>query len=356
MKHLLVDISSHGLGHLAQTAQVINALDSRTLKLTLRTQLSEDALKQRINHPFDLIPYQQDTGMIMHDALHVDVDATMNWYRDFHANYAQRRNQAAKDLEALQPDLLFADIPYLSLDASSIAEIPSVALCSLNWADIFRAYCGHLKGAAAIHAQIENAYSTARYFLQASPSMPMESLPNRQPISPIAQVGNKRQDILRDNTNQPESTRFVLVSLGGIGMTYPLETWPQIHNVCWIFNDEVLYLERKDFIAQSRIELPYTDLLASCDVIMTKTGYGTQTEAVVNHIPTLCVTRGDWPEEPHLFTWHEQHGIVRFMEWSAIDTGVLQSQIDYLLDQTWQSRTVKPTGAAEAATLIEALL
>lgn len=356
MKHLIVDISSHGLGHLAQTAQVINALDASHIKLTLRTKISEEILKERIQHRFTHIPYQQDTGMIMHDALHVDTAATMQWYQAFHATYEQRKHQAAKDLEALGADLVFADIPYLSLAASATIEVPSIALCSLNWADIFQAYCGHLEGAEKIHAEIEHAYAKARYFLQATPSMPMQHLPNRHPISPIAQIGNRQTEKLRINTQQDQSTRLVLVGLGGIGMEYPLDNWPRIKNVCWIFQDKALYRQRDDFITVSRCDLPYIDLLASCDLILTKTGYGTQTEAVVNQIPTLCVARGDWPEEPHLFKWHQQQGMVRFIDWQDITTDELRTQVEPLLDQAWNLKTVQPSGAKEAATIIQGLL
>ncbi|CAG0909677.1 unnamed protein product, partial [Cyprideis torosa] len=118
MKHLLVDISAHGFGHLAQTAAVLNALDSTDIRITIRSLAPEHLLRERIKHPFQLIPYQQDNGVIMHDALRVDAAASMAWYQDFHANYAQRRQQAVRELDALKPDLLFADVPYLSLDAA----------------------------------------------------------------------------------------------------------------------------------------------------------------------------------------------------------------------------------------------
>ncbi|CAA6827679.1 MAG: Unknown protein [uncultured Thiotrichaceae bacterium] len=356
MKHLIIDISSHGLGHLAQTALVINSLDTNKIRLTVRTKISEEILKERIQHPFDLIPYQQDIGMIMHDALQVDAKATMKWYQDFHATYTLRKKQAARDLETLKPDLVFADIPYLSLDACSLIDVPSIALCSLNWADIFQAYCGHFNGAAIIHDDIVNAYSKAQYFLQATPSMPMDNLSNLHAISPIAQKGEKQTTKLRNCVQKPDTTRFILVALGGIGMQYPLESWPQIDDVSWIFDDAALYLQREDFIAKSLIDLSYTDLLASCDVILTKTGYGTQTEAVVNRIPTLCVARGDWPEEPYLFEWHQRHGIVDFLHWQNIGTQNFRTQIECMLEQDWNQKTLNPTGAGEAAAIIHDLL
>lgn len=110
----------------------------------------------------------------------------------------------------------------------------------------------------------------------------------------------------------------MLVALGGIGMKYPLAQWPRLDKVCWIFPDQALNLPRDDFFPQSRFGLDYVDLLSSCDLALTKTGYGTQTEAVVNQIPALCVRRDGWPEPPYLFDWLRQHGEVVFIRWEAV--------------------------------------
>lgn len=98
MKHLVVDISAHGFGHVAQTSAVLNALDCTNIRLTIRSSAAEKMLRERIRHPFTLISYQQDAGMLMHDALRVDIVASMQWYADFHANYAARKAQAAREL------------------------------------------------------------------------------------------------------------------------------------------------------------------------------------------------------------------------------------------------------------------
>lgn len=352
MKHLVVDISAHGFGHLAQATAVLSALDCTDIRLTVRSLAPEHILQERIPHPFKLIRYQQDNGMIMHDALRVDAEKTMDWYQNFHANYAERKAQAAHELEALQPDLVFADVPYLSLDAAATVGTPSIALCSLNWADIFQTYCGHFAGAEQIHAEILNAYAQANLFLQATPSMPMPDLSNAQAIPPITSVGRPQPEVLRIVTKRDKHTRFVLVALGGIGMDYPLENWVKLDNVCWIFPDEVLANNphtRIDFISQSTFELDYVDLLASCDLVLTKTGYGTQTETVINRTPTLCVDRGDWPEQPYLFDWHQQHGEVKFIDWDTVSSGELATPTLAMLERSWTKPAVKPEGAQQAA-------
>ncbi|QQZ28721.1 hypothetical protein HMY34_08100 [Thiothrix subterranea] len=349
MKHLLVDISAHGFGHVAQTSAVLNALDCTNIRLTIRSSAAEKMLRERIRHPFTLIPYQQDAGMVMHDALRVDIAASMRWYADFHANYAARKAQAARELAQLQPDLLFANVPYLSLDAAGECGVPAIALCSLNWADVFHTYCGGLPGAAQIREEILHAYTQAECFLQPTPSMDMHPAIRTQPIAPIAAQGKRNPAGLRQQSGLPDHTRFVLVALGGLGMEYPLENWPRIPGVCWIFPDVALTQARADFLPASLFALPYVDLLASCDAVITKTGYGTQTEAVVNQVPTLCITRPGWPEEPNLPDWHAQHGELTLIDWKTLQTGGFTHQIRALLEMPWRKPLVFPTGAQQAA-------
>ena len=352
MKHLVVDISAHGFGHIAQTAAVLNALDGNAIRLTVRSSAAQQVLRERIRHPFTLIPYQQDAGMLMHDALRVDVAASLRWYEHFHANYAARKVQAARELAQLQPDLLFANVPYLSLEAAGECGVPAVALCSLNWADVFHTYCGDLPGAGKIREEILHAYAQAHVFLQPTPSMDMHPILHTQAIAPIAARGTPQRELLREKAALPDHTRFVLVALGGLGMEYPLANWPHIPGVVWIFPDSALTQPRPDCFASSLFGLDYVDLLASCNAVITKTGYGTQTEAVVNQVPTLCINRPGWPEEPKLPRWHQQHGEVIFIDWQQVQTGAFAQQILALLEMPWGKPLVFPTGASEAATAL----
>ena len=352
MTHLVMDITAHGFGHLAQTAAVLNALPANSLKLTVRSLAPADILHERIRYPFKLIPYQQDNGMVMLDALRVDATASFAWYEAFHKNFPQRIQQASQDLARLKPDVLLTNVPYLSLEAAYHLNIPSIALCSLNWADLFKAYCSAYRGAVKIYTQIQAAYSKASLFLRPLPAMPMKWLTNTQTIQPLVAKGRRQTQYLHQQLGLSAEIKIVLVSLGGLGIEYPLITWPYLLDVVWIFPDKVLaHQQRSDWFKQSQTQLSnYLDLLASCDVVLTKTGYGTQTEVVVNQIPTLCVDREDWPEQPYLNSWHQQYGEVRFINWQQLtQTDIFVDHIQQLLAVTWQKPEISHQGAQQAA-------
>mmetsp|Transcript_6126 Transcript_6126/g.17132 ORF Transcript_6126/g.17132 Transcript_6126/m.17132 type:complete len:369 (-) Transcript_6126:53-1159(-) len=363
-RHVVVDISAHGFGHVAQCSAAINACKD-DFRLTVRSCSDEATLRERIHRPFDLIPYRQDQGMIMHDALRVDADATMDWYREFHSDYNAKKSRAATELEKLRPDVLFCDVPYLSLDAANLVGVPAVAMCSLNWADIFLSYCEDYKGSAKIHDEIVEAYNTANAFLQPAPSMPMDSLDNTRSISPIAFQGKADTEAIRSLAGIGDRERdatFILVGVGGFPIkNMPLESWPRLEGVYWIFPDGILQshaFERSDFLCQSLFNsIPYIDLLAaSCSIVVTKTGYGTQCEAVLNQVPSICIERLDWPEHEYLRRWHEDHGEVEFIDLTDVGTKRFESTVTELLARPWCKDAIKASGADEAADVLGRLL
>ncbi|MCK7576803.1 MAG: hypothetical protein MZV65_13620 [Chromatiales bacterium] len=73
--------------------------------------------------------------------LEAKVAESLAAYRAFHAEWDARLAWQESVLRKAAPDLVLADVPYLSLAAAARLDIPRSALCSLNWADILAGYC-----------------------------------------------------------------------------------------------------------------------------------------------------------------------------------------------------------------------
>ena len=305
LPHLVVSISGHGFGHIAQTAPILNKLHESLphLKLTIRTSAPLSHLLSRIHVPFDHLQSKGDIGMIMSSALDVNVMESRLAYQAFHADWAVRVSAEAKLLRELNADAVFSNVGYLALAGAQQACIPNAALCSLNWSDIYRHYCGN----DAIASRIQNCYTNADAFLRATPGMAMGDLPNRVPIGPIAAVGeNKRHEIdLRLQLSKSE--KLILVSMGGIASRLPIERWPRIDGVRWLVQDS-WQVTHPDVISIESLQMDFSDLLASCDALFCKPGYGSFVEAACSGTPVLYVNRPDWPESPALNEWLQQHG------------------------------------------------
>lgn len=353
MKHLVTDISGHGLGHLAQVAPVIARLSSivSETRLTVRSSLPETLLRTWIRTPFRFIEAELDRGMIMHDAITVDVEASCTWYESFHADYDERLKGEVLALESLRPDLLLADVPYISLEAAHQLGIPPVALCSLNWADIYRHYCHQREACAEIADRILLAYAKADIFLQPQPAMPMPELANRQQIPPIARRGKASKEHIRTLDKTRDSKHFILLSVGGIGMQFSEQTLPMIEETTWIVPDS-FETDRKDIVRQSAFGMHYIDLLASVDLVLTKTGYGALVEAVVNQVAVLCIGRPGWPEEAGLFGWCRKHGYFEQTHFEELGSDATREVITRLINTGWDKEPVMADGDHYAAKIL----
>jgi hypothetical protein len=346
MAHVFVDISSHGLGHLAQTAPILNALRLAhpALRLTLRSGLSRARLAGRIDGAFDHIEAASDFGFVMKNALDVDLPASATRYRACHADWPARVRQETGLLAALAPDLVLTNVAYLPLAGAAGAGIPAVALCSLNWADLVLHYFRHETWLAPVHKQMLSAYRSAAMFLRTTPGMPMFDLANVLTIGPLAAPPRLGRPEVARRLGLPLDRRWVLVALGGFDYPLPVADWPRRQDVLWL---------RHEAFADGNV--PFNDLLASADAIITKPGYGSFTEAAVHGVPLLYLRRPDWPEEPCLLDWLPHHA--RAIEISRAQA--LRGELLPALDTLWARRPPPrpaPTGIAQAvAALLEFL-
>lgn len=356
MMHLLVDISFHGFGHIAQTAPLLNLLRQRVpgLRLTVRCAAPRELLASRIQGDFEHLRRATDFGMVMESAMMVRVAESAAAYREFHRDWWNKVATEAAELAALKPDLILANVSYLALAAARRAGIPALAMCSLNWADIYYPYCGARPEAEEVRGQMLEAYAGAEVFLKPQPAMPMEALSNTRPIGPIAPTGENRRAEVDAKLGLKPGEKLVLVSLGGIDTRLPMDAWPRIPGMRWLAQAS-WGVRHPDVVEFEKLGMPFIDLVRSCDAMLAKPGYGTFAEAGCNGTPVLYASRGDWPEEPCLVEWLQANGRCREAGRARLESGDLQDDLAELLARAPRP-PVLPTGGAEAAEIVSGYL
>lgn len=356
MAHLLADISFHGYGHISQTAPALNELRRHRpdLRLTVRSAAPRELLAGHIEGPFQHIQRATDFGMVMESAVAVRVVESAAAYREFHHDWRHRVQAEAAELARLKPDLVLSNISYLALAGAQQAGIPALAMCSLNWADIFFPHCADQTGAEGIHAEMREAYQSALCFLKPQPSMPMPWLTNGRTIGPIARIGKDRRAELDARLELAPDTRLILASMGGFDTALPMSDWPRLSGVRWLVQAS-WQVRHPDVFALEQLDIPFIDLLRSCDVLLAKPGYGTFAEAGCNGKPMLYLGRGGWPEEQYLVAWLKASGRCLEVERGALLRGEVRDELDALFALPAPLPPMA-TGAGEAATVIAAFL
>lgn len=350
MPHLWVALSPHGFGHAAMTAPLVAELRRRRpgMRVTIQTSLPRDFLETRYG-AFDHVPEIADFGLRMSSAIDVLVEESAQAYAGLHADWDGVVAREAERLAAAAPDLVLANIPYVTCAAAARAGVPVAAFSSLNWADIYARYLGHRPEAPGILAQMREAYGRAKVFLRCAPGMPM-TLPNIRDIGPVMGSGRRRRDELAARLG---AGLIGLIAFGGIDTRLPLENWPVLPGWAWISAQRVE--GRADLVFWGDTGFPFADLIPSVDVVVTKPGYGTFTEAAQAGTPVLFVPRPDWPESPTMDDWLGNHTRSLAVPPDRLFGDGLARQLQRLFSLQCP-QVAQPTGIAEGADLLERLL
>ena len=367
MHRLLVAISAHGLGHLGQAAPVCNALHTLRpdVELTLWSALPIDTLRQRISAPFAHIAAPCDIGFVMHDALSVDVPASWQRYRQREQQWSAQLAAACDRVRQHKPDLIVSDVGDMPLAVGQALGIPTVAMSSLNWADLARHYFADFPHSDDVLARLDHIYAQTMLALRLTPGMPMHG--RRELIMPpIGAVSRFDRIItgqhLRNALPFPEQP-CILVGLGGIETPLPWADWPvQSAFNLLVANQPILPAQgdpARGIVNADRLRQQsrwsFCDLLAGCDAVICKPGYGTFVEAALANVPVLYIRRNDWPEQPVLIDWLQQHACCAELAMDNLRQGHFNDALHALFAQPTKP-PIPRDGASLAAREILALL
>ena len=348
-QRLLVYISGHGYGHVAQVAPVLNQLlqDLPALELVIASAVNEQFLCSRIKVSFTYEYRHADFGMLMRSALEVDVAGSIAAYLDFHESWEARVEAEVAWIAALQPDAVLSNVAYLPLAAASQLDIPALAMCSLNWADILQYYANEPMLDKA-QQQIRNAYASARGFLRIEPSMAMPWLRCHE-VGPVADITQENRSTIYQTLGLSAGARLILVGMGGISTEINPDRFPLLENVHWLLPQAWMKGgQRADFHALESLPLNFSTLLASSDIVLTKPGYGTFVEAACHGIPVLYVLRDGWPEQDCLVSWLQRHGRCEQVDADKLSSGDFAEAVLKLLHGA-RSAPMAPEGNRQAA-------
>lgn len=357
-KHLWLVLTAHGFGHAAMSAPVVRLLKKMDPELRVTVQsggLPLDFLQDRLGQQFETVCGTPDFGLVMESATSVNAEKTAMAYQCLHQNLTREIDAETERLLAAQPDLVLSNVSYVAVAAAARAGIPAVALCCLNWADLYWHYCSMYPDAKKIHREMLECYHQADLFLRPLPAMPMPDLHTRV-IGPIAMLGSDRKKEMRCRLSLSEETRVGILAFGGVAMSFGLERLPYLPGWHWLSDDDQAIASRSDMSSWQELDIPLVDIIHSCDLIISKPGYNTFSEAGVNGTPLLWIERPGWPENTYLDQWLKQNGkCEKITAEKLFDPQSLAKVIDTLFRLQTPAAAL-PTGTQEAAEILWELL
>lgn len=156
---------------------------------------------------------------------------------------------------------------------------------------------------------------------------------------------------LRERLGVPQGDRAVLASFGGHGLHDAARRIPVLPGVTWILAEPMEDSGRPD--TRFARGIPYLALLAACDAVFTKPGYGIVSEAARHRTRLLYTDRGDFPEYPWLVRWMEENVPAAYVPSAELGTAGGAERVGSALGALWAQEERWPEGAPAAERIAE---
>lgn len=340
-------VTPHGYGHLTLLAAILRPLRSRLprLRLTIETTLPRAAVAAHVDEPFALTAAGEDFGLVMRSPVAADLAGSAERYRRLHRNWPQAVREAADRLRAVDPDLVVSSAGYIAPAAARAAGVPSIVVSPINWLQVFRRYLADSPDAARITAEMAEAYASAAIVLVPEGGLPETDLPNAVPVGPVGTVGRARRAELRTRLRLGDDERLGIITFGGVDAAPLLERWPTGAGWRWVTRQDVDAGHPDAVHLRALPDMPFVDLVASADAVVTKLGYGTCVECAFVGAPTLYQPReDDWFEEPRLRAWLAQHAPLAPVDRATLENGAHVPLLDAIVKSPRPGPPAAPTG------------
>lgn len=348
-------ISGHGYGHAAQVAPVLNALGRLVPNLSaiLRTTVPAGFFEPRLTVPWQLSASQQDIGCIQDGPLKIDVTGTWDAHRILHTDWKKKIEAEAALIRAAGPACVLSDISHLAIAAGASTGIHTIGMCSLSWDLVLEPFVDPTaREHAAVIREIRDAYAQADCFLRVAPGLAVKPFQNVLDIGPIAEPAQPQTIRLREAISAEDPDRVVLVGFGGIALRQlPFEQMETMRSYHFLVDGFVPNgLTRVTSLPA--LKLPFKQVLASVDMILTKPGYGTIVEAVALGKPVVYVRRYNFADEQPLVDYLRRHGRGAELTLPDFLDGRWQPALQHAFDQILSQQPPPLSGAQDAARIL----
>ena len=330
---ILFYISGHGYGHATRMAALIEAVLRVAPASTVEVRSSVPPLFFRdvkVSAPSEDI----DPGMSQSSGLDVDMSATLLAHEAFVLSFDRLVACEAEYIRRSGAKLLVGDIPPLAFAAAHAAGIPSVAVGNFSWDWIFSEYSRVEERWRPIADRYAGACTLARDFFRLPFATPCPAFANPQdsPLlvrrSQFDSIGAKRSLAL---SKEAERRPLIFLTFGGFGsVALNFSRGEDLSDFHFIgFGPKPLGLKADWTPLPS--SAPHADVVAACDVVIGKPGYGTFSESVAHGKPVLYLPRNDFPEVPYLLEGIGRMGRASQISREKFFLGNLKSDLEALL-------------------------
>ena len=347
-------ITAHGYGHGTRSCDVLRAIArlSPDQPVIVTTDLPRDFLNSRLkdcNH-ISFRPGAFDVGLVQKDSLRVDFPRTLEKLEELNGHWEKLITQERLFLQDNRIGVVAADIPAIPLAAAQRTGIPNIAIGNFSWDWIYEAYAKTDLHWEFFVEKFRTVYEQTDLLLRLPFAPPMEQFPKRKNIPLLASPGTPRREKIADISHSDISAPWVLLSFASLGLdNTALKNIGKLSSDYDFFCVEPLHYEGSCIHSLSRDSVSFADILASCDIVVSKPGFGLVSECIVNNKPLIYSDRDHFAEYPYLVEGIEKYLRNTFLPSEKLYAGELRSGIEAIQNAPRPTGFIRRSGAETIA-------
>jgi L-arabinokinase len=255
-------------------------------------------------------------------------------------------------LEEQGVDVVVADVPAIPIEAAKAAGLPALAVGNFSWDWIYSAFHDRDPRWAGMSAAFADGYAKTDLLLRLPFYGDMSSFPRRVDVGLVAAPGRNRRAELAALTGADTGKRWVLLSF--TSLEWSEEALRAVEGLTdyEFFTVEPLGWPIANAHGVDRARVPFCDIMASVDGVVSKPGFGMLSECIVNRKPLLYADRTDFIEYPILVEALEKYLQNQHVPAEELYRGAIGPYLDRLWTRPAPGETVASDGAAAAVAQI----
>jgi L-arabinokinase len=329
-------ISAHGYGHGVRSCSIIRAINEfyPHLPVQIVSGLPSSFLGKQLDTGRNPIRAESfDIGMIQIDSIRVDVPSTLGKIKQLYSKRKERVEQEAAYLKKHGIGLIVVDIPALPIEAAAVAGIPRIAVGNFAWDWIYSEFLPQDPGWLPIIDALREEYAKTDLLLRLPFCDKMNAFPCTEDIPLVASPGKSRRTEIAGLTRCDPAKKWVLLSFATLEWNEEaLRRVASIHEYEF-FTVRPLQWQKSSIHALDPKQIPFSDVLASMDAVISKPGFGILSDCVANGKPLIYADRSNFLEYQVLVT-----AIKRYIKHVHIPSSELyRGDLSESLDRIWKS-------------------
>ncbi|MCM1984340.1 glycosyl transferase [Lyngbya confervoides] len=350
---LYAAITNHGFGHATRSAAVLADLQRACpdLRLILVTTAPKWLLDSYLVNDYLYRPQRLDIGAVQQDSLTIDRAATLEALQ---ALRSQQADLIATEVACIQEQgaiLVYGDIPPLAARIAAAAGVPCWMSSNFGWDLIYQDWG---KPFVEMVNWVREGFSLCDRLFRMPFHEPMSAFPNIEDIGLTGALPRySRSELQAKVPRWIEGTPTVMLTFGGYGLSQvPYANVLKFPDWQFITFDSQAPTDLPNLIKVSGHQVRPVDLMPLCDRIISKPGYGTFAEALMQDLPIVTVPRTGFAEARYLVKGLQNHGHHLCLEPGEFET----STWDFLNRPLHPPQAPGPLDKTGNHTLVEAFM